>query len=114
MTRTFRTCQLYSYETHQWLTFAGVPTTAPVPEFLDRSVWAASYSCGFPDCAPPRGRAILKARDRLNGDRAPYRLGSGARRVPSLDRFPRTRRRVLWVGAAFCLTARERRWCCLA
>jgi omega-6 fatty acid desaturase (delta-12 desaturase) len=34
MTRTFRSCQLYSYDTHQWLSFDGVPTTAPVPELM--------------------------------------------------------------------------------
>jgi omega-6 fatty acid desaturase (delta-12 desaturase) len=27
MRRTFRSCQLYDYETHQWLTFDGRPTT---------------------------------------------------------------------------------------
>jgi len=41
MTRTFQTCQLYSYETHQWLSFDGVPTTAPVAELLPQPVLAA-------------------------------------------------------------------------
>ena len=35
MARTFATCQLYDYETHQWLTFDGRPTTDP-PRFASR------------------------------------------------------------------------------
>jgi acyl-lipid omega-6 desaturase (Delta-12 desaturase) len=29
MNRTFRTCQLYDFDTHQWLSFNGHATTAP-------------------------------------------------------------------------------------
>jgi len=29
MSRVFRTCQLYDYASHRWLTFDGVPTTSP-------------------------------------------------------------------------------------
>jgi omega-6 fatty acid desaturase (delta-12 desaturase) len=29
MSATFRTCQLYDYDSHRWLTFDGVPTTPP-------------------------------------------------------------------------------------
>ena len=41
MTRTFRTCQLYSYETHQWLSFDGVPMTTPVPELTAKPALVA-------------------------------------------------------------------------
>ncbi|MEO8620647.1 MAG: hypothetical protein ABI625_06255 [bacterium] len=40
MSRVFRTCQLYDYASHRWLTFDGVPTTAP--RVLEReSLYAA-------------------------------------------------------------------------
>jgi len=35
MARTFRTCQLYDFDAHRWLTFDGVPTTPP--RSLDRA-----------------------------------------------------------------------------
>lgn len=39
MSQVFRSCQLYDYDTHQWLTFDGRPTTAP-RDLLDESAAA--------------------------------------------------------------------------
>ena len=39
MARTFRTCQLYDFERHQWLSFDGAPTTQP--RALSREVMQA-------------------------------------------------------------------------
>ena len=40
MSRTFRTCQLYDYRNHQWLSFDGIPTTSP--RALEQEAAAAS------------------------------------------------------------------------
>ena len=49
MRRTFHTCQLYAYETHQWLTFDGHPTTE---DPINRIV---------PEVSPSRSTASLRA-----------------------------------------------------
>ena len=42
-TATFRTCQLYDYARHQWLSFDGTPTTAP--RVLEAEANAVSTPC---------------------------------------------------------------------
>lgn len=45
MRRTFRSCQLYSYETHQWLTFEGQPTTDDPIDRRDVAVSPSRSTC---------------------------------------------------------------------
>jgi omega-6 fatty acid desaturase (delta-12 desaturase) len=42
MSRVFRDCQLYDYDAHRWLTFAGTPTTTPRELAVEASACAAT------------------------------------------------------------------------